>query len=464
MSESVPDIPEDPTSRLKVPPHSVEAEQSVLGALMLNNEAWFNIADKIEARDFFRAAHQIIFEVMGELANDNQALDAVTISEALQSRGLIDKAGGNVYLAELVESVPGASNIVAYADIVREHSTFRQLIQTAFNISDSAFLPEGRKAAELLDTAEQAVFQIAEGRLKEDGPRHVVPLLTDAVNRIETLYRTRDPITGLATGYHDLDRMTAGLQNSDLVIVASRPSMGKTSLALNFAEHAIMQEGEGTVLFFSLEQPAEQLILRMLSSLGHIDQTRMRTGELSDDDWPRFTSAVSQLKDRSLYIDDTPALSPNDIRTRARRVSREAGGLKMIVVDYMQLMKSSEKHENRASEISEISRSLKAIAKEMRCPLVALSQLNRSLENRPDKRPYMSDLRESGAIEQDADVIFFIYRDEVYNEDSQDKGLAEIIISKQRNGPIGTIRLTFIGNLTKFENYTPTDSYDAFVQ
>ena len=464
MSESVPDIPEDPTSRLKVPPHSVEAEQSVLGALMLNNEAWFNIADKIEARDFFRAAHRIIFEVMGELANDNQALDAVTISEALQSRGLIDKAGGNVYLAELVESVPGASNIVAYADIVREHSTFRQLIQTASNISDSAFLPEGRKAAELLDTAEQAVFQIAEGRLKEDGPRHVVPLLTDAVNRIETLYRTRDPITGLATGYHDLDRMTAGLQNSDLVIVASRPSMGKTSLALNFAEHAIMQEGEGTVLFFSLEQPAEQLILRMLSSLGHIDQTRMRTGELSDDDWPRFTSAVSQLKDRSLYIDDTPALSPNDIRTRARRVSREAGGLKMIVVDYMQLMKSSEKHENRASEISEISRSLKAIAKEMRCPLVALSQLNRSLENRPDKRPYMSDLRESGAIEQDADVIFFIYRDEVYNEDSQDKGLAEIIISKQRNGPIGTIRLTFIGNLTKFENYTPTDSYDAFVQ
>ncbi len=464
MSESVPEIREDPTSRLKVPPHSVEAEQSVLGALMLNNDAWFNIADKIEARDFFRAAHQIIFEVMGELAEDNQALDAVTISEALQSRGLIDKAGGNVYLAELVESVPGASNIVAYADIVREHSTFRQLIQTAANISDSAFLPEGRKADELLDAAEQAVFQIAEGRLKEGGPRHVVPLLADAVNRIETLYRTRDPITGLATGYHDLDRMTAGLQNSDLVIVASRPSMGKTSLALNFAEHAIMQEGEGTVLFFSLEQPAEQLILRMLSSLGHIDQTRMRTGELSDEDWPRFTSAVSQLKDRALFIDDTPALSPNDIRTRARRVSREAGGLKMIVVDYMQLMKSSEKHENRASEISEISRSLKAIAKEMRCPLVALSQLNRSLESRPDKRPYMSDLRESGAIEQDADVIFFIYRDEVYNEDSQDKGLAEIIISKQRNGPIGTVRLTFIGNLTKFENYTPTDSYDAFVQ
>ena len=340
MPEPISEIREDPTSRLKVPPHSVEAEQSVLGALMLNNDAWFNIADKIEARDFYRAAHQIIFEAMGELANDNQPLDAVTLSEALQSRGLIDKAGGNVYLAELVESVPGASNIVAYADIVREHSTFRQLIQTASNISDSAFLPEGRKAAELLDAAEQAVFQIAEGRLKDGGPQHVVPLLTDAVNRIETLYRTRDPITGLATGYPDLDRMTAGLQNSDLIIVASRPSMGKTSLALNFAEHAVMQDGDGTVLFFSLEQPAEQLILRMLSSLGHIDQTRMRTGELSDDDWPRFTSAVSQLKDRALYIDDTPALSPNDIRTRARRVSRESGGLKMIVVDYMQLMKS----------------------------------------------------------------------------------------------------------------------------
>ena len=343
-----------------------------------------------------------------------------------------------------MESVPGASNIVAYADIVRERSTFRQLIQTAANISDSAFLPEGRKAADVLDAAEQAVFQIAEGRLKEGGPQHVVPLLTAAVNRIETLYRTQDPITGLATGYHDLDRMTAGLQKSDLIIVASRPAMGKTSLALNFAEHAIMQEGEGAVLFFSLEQPADQLILRMLSSLGHIDQTRMRTGQLSDDDWPRFTSAVSQLKDRALYIDDTAALSPNDIRTRARRVSRETGGLKMIVVDYMQLMISSEKHENRASEITEISRTLKAIAKEMRCPLVALSQLNRSLENRPDKRPHMSDLRESGAIEQDADVIFFIYRDEVYNEDSPDKGLAEIIISKQRNGPIGMIRLTFI--------------------
>ena len=282
------------------------------------------------------------------------------------------------------------------------------------------------------------------------------------MNRIETLYRTQDPITGLATGYHDLDRMTAGLQKSDLIIVASRPAMGKTSLALNFAEHAIMQEGEGAVLIFSLEQPADQLILRMLSSLGHIDQTRMRTGQLNDDDWPRFTSAVSQLKDRALYIDDTAALSPNDIRTRARRVSRETGGLKMIVVDYMQLMVSSEKHENRASEITEISRTLKAIAKEMRCPLVALSQLNRSLENRPDKRPHMSDLRESGAIEQDADVIFFIYRDEVYDDESPEKGTAEIIIGKQRNGPIGKVKLAFVGEFTRFENLAPAE-FDSFI-
>ena len=466
MSEIVPDFPEANTPRLKVPPHSIEAEQSVLGALMLNNDAWFQIADQVEARDFYRAPHQIIFEVMSELANVNEPLDALTLSDALSSRGLIDKAGGNVYLAELVESVPGTSNVGAYADIVREHSTLRQLIQAAHNIAASAFLPEGKKANELLNEAEQAVFQIAEGRLQEGGPQSVVPLLTAAVNKIETLYRNRDPITGIPTGYPDLDRMTAGLQNSDLIIVAARPSMGKTSLALNFAEHAMMhaEDEDGAVLFFSMEQPSDQLIMRLLSSLGHIDQTRMRTGELGDDDWPRFTSAVSQLKDKSFFIDDTPALTPNDIRTRARRVSREAGGLRMILVDYMQLMRSSQNHDNRTGEISEISRSLKAIAKEMRCPLIALSQLNRSLENRPDKRPHMSDLRESGAIEQDADVIFFIYRDEVYNEDSQDKGIAEIIIGKQRNGPIGTVKLTFIGNLTKFENYTAADSYGEFMR
>ncbi len=468
MSESIPDYPEfsgQSASRLKVPPHSIEAEQSVLGALMLHNDSWFSVADKVNAKDFYRPSHQMIYEVMVELANKNEPFDALTLSEALRSHGTIDRVGGNVYLAELVESVPGTSNVGYYAEMVREYSTLRQLIGAANKIAESAFLPEGKKASELLNAAEQSVFEIAEGRLQDGGPQSILPLLTSAVDKIERLYRNKDPITGIPTGYTDLDKLTAGLQDSDLIIVAARPSMGKTALALNFAEHAVMNADadDGVVLFFSMEQPAEQLIMRLLSSLGHIDQTRMRTGELGDDDWPRFSSAVSQLKDKKLFIDDTAALTPNDIRTRARRVSREMGGLKMILVDYLQLMRSATAYDNRATEISEISRSLKAIAKEMKCPVVALSQLNRSLENRPDKRPHMSDLRESGAIEQDADVIFFIYRDEVYNEDSQDKGLAEIIIGKQRNGPIGSVKLTFIGNLTKFENYTPSDRYEELM-
>ncbi|MCZ6887368.1 MAG: replicative DNA helicase [Gammaproteobacteria bacterium] len=453
----------NPTSRLKVPPHSIEAEQSVLGGLMLNNDAWFVVADKITARDFYRPNHQIIFEVMSALAQENQPLDAVTMSEAMQLRGVIDRAGGIAYLAELVESTPGVSNIGAYADIVSERSILRQLIRAANAMAESAFLPEGRSSRDLLDRAEQSVFRIHEGQLRDSGPQPVVTLLAQAVDRIQNLYSSRNPITGLATGFVDLDRKLAGLQSSDLIILAGRPSMGKTALAVNIAEHAVMQDdGDdgGATLIFSLEQPADQLVMRMLSSLGHIDQTRMRTGDMHDDDWPRFTTAVSQLKDKALYIDDTPALSPNDIRTRARRVAREAGGLKLIVVDYLQLMRSSEKADNRTAEISEISRSLKAVAKEMRCPLLALSQLNRSLESRENKRPHMADLRESGAIEQDADVILFIYRDEVYNPESEDKGLAEIIISKQRNGPIGMVKMTFVPNLTKFESFEPSDNYE----
>ncbi len=448
------------TAHLKVPPHSVEAEQSVLGGLMLNNDAWFNVADIISAKDFYRTQHQIIFEVLAALANANEPLDVVTLSEALTTRALLDKAGGIAYLAELTESTPGASNVVAYAQIVRERSTLRQLISAANKIAESAFQTHGRPSSELLDMAESEVFRIHEGRLRDGGPEAVGPLLTRAVERIEKLYATRSHITGLATGFDDLDRKTSGLQPSDLIIVAGRPSMGKSSLAMNLAEHALMVPGEGAVLVFSMEMPSDQLVMRTLSSLGRIDQTRMRTGDMKDDDWPRFTSAVSQLKDKPLYIDDTPALTPNELRTRARRVSRESGGLRLIVVDYLQLMRSNEKADNRTGEISEISRSLKAIAKEMRCPLVALSQLNRSLESRPNKRPLMSDLRESGAIEQDADVILFIYRDEVYNPESPDKGTAEIIIGKQRNGPIGMVRLAFIGNLTKFENFTPNDYSD----
>lgn len=465
MSESAPNPDENvrPTSvrtLLKTQPHSIEAEQSVLGGLMLDNDAWFNVAEVITERDFYRPQHRLIFESMTDLSNDNDPLDAVTVSERLQTRGVLEKAGGLAYLGELAEGTPGASNVVAYARIVGEHSTLRQLIGAANRIAESAFAPEGRPSDELLDLAEQEVFRIAEGRLREGGPEKVPALLTRAVERIEKLYESRNPITGMPTGFDDLDKKTAGLQSSDLIIIAGRPSMGKTSLAMNMVEHALM-EGEGAVLVFSMEMPSEQLVLRMLSSLGRINQTRLRTGDMHEDDWPRFTSAVSQLKDKELYIDDTPALTPNDLRTRARRVARESGGLGLIVVDYLQLMRGSSKSENRTNEISEISRSLKAIAKELKCPLIAISQLNRALENRPNKRPLMADLRESGAIEQDADLILFIYRDEIYNEDSEDKGIAEIIISKQRNGPIGSIRLSFIANLTKFENLAP-DRYNDY--
>ena len=448
---------------LKVPPHSLEAERAVLGGVMLDNNQWFNVLEVASATDFYRPAHQIIFEAMSYLAEDNQPLDVVTVSTRLQHSGLLEKAGSAIYLAEIAEETPGASNVVAYAKIVRERSTLRQLLGAANRIAESAFNPDGQATADLVNNAEAEIFRISEGRMAEGGPQPVIPLLAAAVKKVETLFASREPITGLETGFVDLDRMTAGLQMSDLVIVAARPSMGKTALSINMAEHAVMSPGEGGVLFFSMEQPADQIVMRMLSSLGRIDQTRLRTGDLQDEDWERFTSAVSQLKDKKLFVDDSPALSPVEVRTRARRVAREAGGkLKLIVIDYMQLMRgSSDKVENRTNEISEISRSLKAIAKEMKCPLIALSQLNRSLESRENKRPVMSDLRESGAIEQDADVILFIYRDEVYHPESEDKGKAELIISKQRNGPIGGIKLKFTGNLTKFDNLA-NERYEDF--
>jgi replicative DNA helicase len=387
---------------------------------------------------------------MNELASDDAPLDAVTVSERLSSKGLLEKAGGIPYLAELAESTPGASNVLAYGKIVRERSVLRQLIGAANQIADSAFTPDGRDTDTLLELAEQSVFQIAENRLKDSGPEKVAPLLIKAVEKVEFLHGSKGALTGLPSGFTDLDRMTTGWQGSDLVIVAARPSMGKTAFAVNMVEHAVMTGG--SVLVFSMEMPSEQIVMRMLSSLGRIDQTRLRTGDLKDEDWDRFASAVSQLKDKKLYIDDTAALTPGEVRSRARRVARETGGLDMVMVDYLQLMRTAKESENRATEISEISRSLKALAKEMKCPVVALSQLNRQLESRPDKRPMNSDLRESGAIEQDADVILFIYRDEVYNENTEDLGIAEIIIGKQRNGPIGKVRLKFTGNLTKFED------------
>jgi replicative DNA helicase len=450
------------TAALKVPPHSLEAEQSVLGGLMLDNQAWDGVADRLVSDDFYRYEHRLIFNVMSALAEGNRPMDVVTLSEALEGRDQLGTVGGLAYLAELARTTPSASNIRAYADIVRERATLRKLIRAAGQIADGAFSPKGRPPDELVDEAERLVFQISEERPKSGGPIGMSELLAKAVDRIDELFNLQGEMTGLSTGFRDLDEMTSGLQPSDLVIIAGRPSMGKTTFAMNLVEHAVIAS-EKPVMVFSMEMPAESLMLRMLSSLGRIDQTRMRTGQLEDEDWPRLTSAVNLLKDKQLFIDDTAALSPGEIRSRVRRVVREQGNLSMIMVDYLQLMQIPGFSENRTGEISEISRSLKGIAKEFGCPVVALSQLNRSLEQRPNKRPVMSDLRESGAIEQDADIIAFVYRDEVYNPDNPDnQGLAELIIGKQRNGPIGTVHMAFIGRYTRFEDLAPDSYGEAF--
>lgn len=447
------DIPQDPaTAALKVAPHSLEAEQSVIGGLMLDNSAWDKIADLVNEIDFYRRDHQSIFRAIGALVEKQSPYDVVTLSEWLEKNGELEDVGGLVYLGNLAKNTPSAANIIAYAKIVRERSVLRQLISVGNSISASCYETEGRSSEELLDSAEKLVFEIAEkGARGREGFVAIKDLLVKAVDRIDALFQQDSPITGLPTGYSDFDDMTSGLQAGDLVIVAGRPSMGKTTFAMNLAENVAIK-AQVPVAVFSMEMPGEQLAMRLLSSLGHIDQHRVRTGKLDDDDWPRLTQAVGQLAEAQLFIDDTPALSPNELRARARRLAREHG-LGMIVIDYLQLMQVHGNRENRTNEISEISRSLKALAKELNVPVIALSQLNRSLEQRPNKRPVMSDLRESGAIEQDADLIVFIYRDEVYNEDSQDKGTAEIIIGKQRNGPIGTLRLTFLGQYTRFVNH-----------
>jgi replicative DNA helicase len=422
----------------------------VLGGLMLDDNAWDNISVALAAEDFYRSDHRIIYRVMVDLVEKNHPLDIITISEALEGIGELENVGGLAYISDLASSTPTASNIHAYAQIVRERSTVRSLISVAHEIADSGFNPDGRNSATLIDEAESKVFKISDDRPSSGGPEAVRPLLTRAVERIDVLFQTKGALTGISSGFRDIDEMTSGLQPADLIIVAGRPSMGKTSFMMNIAESAAIS-GESPVLVFSMEMPSDSLVLRMLSSLGRIDQTKIRTGQLGDDDWPRLTSAVTLLNDKPLFIDDTAALSPNEIRSRARRVVREHGKLGMILLDYIQLMQVSGTTENRAGEISEISRSLKSIAKEFDCPVIAGSQLNRSLEQRPDKRPIMSDLRESGAIEQDADVIMAIYRDEVYHEDAE-KGIAEIIILKQRNGPIGRKKLAFVGQYTKFED------------
>ncbi|HEX4044980.1 MAG TPA: replicative DNA helicase [Gammaproteobacteria bacterium] len=437
---------------VKVPPHSVDAEQSVLGGLMLDNRAWDQVADRLREPDFYRHEHRLIYRAIAKLLEHNKPVDVLTVSETLRELQELEQIGGEVYLFELANNTPSAANISAYADIVRERSILRQLIAAASDISESAFQSQGRSVIELLDTAERKVFSIAEQGSRGSGPQNIKSFLAKTMDRIDTLFHSNSTVTGLPTGYQDFDEMTSGLQPSDLIIIAGRPSMGKTGLAMNIAEHAALKSRQ-PVLVFSMEMPGEAIVMRLLSSLCRIDQLRIRTGKLSDEDWPRISSTVSMLSDTPLFIDDTPAMSPAEMRARARRLAKEHGQLGLIVVDYLQLMQVPGYNENRTAEISEISRSLKSLAKELNVPVIALSQLNRSLEQRADKRPVMSDLRESGAIEQDADLIVFIYRDEVYNESSPDKGTAEIIIAKQRNGPIGKVRLTFIGQYTCFENF-----------
>jgi len=447
------DSPEHSLRQAKIPPHSREAEQSVLGALMIDNRAWDQVADCLNELDFYFQEHRLIYQGVVDLVRRNQPYDILTVSEALKSKQQIEAIGGDAYLYELAQNTPSAANIVAYANIVRERAILRSLIEAGTDIVNSAFHADGRDAKELLDGAEGQIFKIAEQRQRSSGPMPIAVLATRALDRIDILYSSPNEITGLATGFPDFDKMTSGLQRGDLIIIAGRPSMGKTVLGINIAEHAAIK-GDEAVLVFSLEMPAEAIVMRLLSSLGRIDQHRIRTGRLDDEEMPRITSAVSMLSEANLFIDDTPALTPQEVRARARRLAREQGGLGLIVVDYLQLMQVAGTKENRTNEVSEISRSLKAIAKELNVPLIALSQLNRSLEARTNRRPIMSDLRESGSLEQDADLILFIYRDEVYNEDSPDKGIAEMIVRKHRNGPIGDFRLTFLGKYTRFENYT----------
>lgn len=446
---------DSPALALRVPPHSVEAEASVLGGLLLDNSAWDRIGDLIRGDDFYRADHRLIFEAIARLIDANRPADVVTVFEALQGHGKADDAGGLAYLNRLANETPSASNIRRYAEIVRDRSILRHLVSVSDQIATQALNPSGKETRQILDEAETQIFQIGEqGARTSQGFQDFQAVLAKVVEKVDELFHNPNPsdVTGIPSGYFDLDMKTAGMHSGDLIIIAGRPSMGKTSLALNMAEHVAIDVG-APVAIFSMEMGAEQLAMRILCSVGKLDAQKVRTGRLSEDDWNRLMQSLAKTKDAHIHIDETPALNPLELRTRARRLSRQYGKLGLIVVDYIQLMSASSSGENRTTEISEITRSLKSLAKELGCPVVALSQLNRTVEQRTDKRPVMSDLRESGAIEQDADVILFIYRDEVYRPDTPDKGVAEVIIGKQRNGPIGTIRLTFLGQFTKFENF-----------
>ncbi|HMK15039.1 MAG TPA: replicative DNA helicase [Burkholderiales bacterium] len=442
---------------IKLPPHSIEAEQSVLGGLLLDNSAWDKVGDVIVEADFYRHDHRLIYRHISKLVEHNKPADVITVAESLENSAELQNAGGLAYLGALAQNTPSAANIRRYAEIVRDRSVLRKLAAVATEIADSAYNPLGREAVDLLNEAEAKVFHIAEaGARGQVGFAEIQPLLTQVVERIDMLYHQDNPseITGVPTGFTDLDQKTSGLQPGDLIIVAGRPSMGKTSLALNIAEYVGI-ELRLPVAVFSMEMSGTQLVMRMMGSVGRLDQHKVRTGKLQDEDWQKLTHAVGKLNDASIYIDESGALTAPQLQARARRLHRQCGGLGLLVIDYLQLMSAAGEGENRATEISQISRSLKALAKELNVPVVALSQLNRSLEQRTNRRPIMSDLRESGAIEQDADLILFIYRDEVYNPETKDKGMAEIIIGKQRHGPIGTIPLTFLPEFTRFENYTP---------
>ncbi len=446
--------PDPQLDSLKVPPHSIEAEQSVLGGLLLDNGAWDRIGDFLAESDFYRYDHRLIYQHIGRLIASDRPADVITVFESLTSAGKAEDVGGLAYLNALAQNTPSAANIRRYAEIVRDRAVLRKLVTVADEIASDAFNPQGREVRQMLDEAEAKVFAIAEeGSRSTNGFLELQPLLTQVVERIDELYHREggSDITGIPTDFVDLDRMTSGFNGGDLIIVAGRPSMGKTTFSMNIGEHIAVEEGL-PVAVFSMEMPGTQLAMRMLGSVGRLDQHRLRTGKLVDEDWPKLTHAMQKMNETQLFVDETPALNPMELRARARRLARQCGKLGLIIIDYLQLMSGSGNGENRATEISEISRSLKGLAKELNVPVIALSQLNRSLEQRPNKRPVMSDLRESGAIEQDADIILFIYRDEVYNPDTPDKGTAEIIIAKQRNGPIGQVRLAFIGAYTKFDN------------
>ncbi len=440
---------------LSLPPHSVEAEQSVLGGLLLENSAWDRIADVLMADDFYRQEHRFIFRAIASLIELSRPADVITVQEELQRREEIDEVGGLPYLIDLVQNTPSAANIRRYAEIVRERSIMRQLAQVGTDIARAAYNPQGREAAQLLDEAENKVFQIAESTSRsQQGFLEMPDLLSEVVERIDALYSRENPdeVTGVSTGFTDLDNKTSGLQPGDLVIVAGRPSMGKTAFSMNIAEHVGVVENL-PVAVFSMEMGGTQLVMRMLGSVGRLDQHVLRTGRLEDDHWSSLNEAVMKLSNAPVFIDETPGLTALELRARARRLARRFDGkLGLIVIDYLQLMSGSGRGDNRSSELGEISRSLKALAKELQVPVIALSQLSRSVEQRTDKRPMMSDLRESGAIEQDADIIIFMYRDEYYNADSPYKGYAEAIIGKHRNGPTGKVILTFLGQFAKFDN------------